>query len=356
MLFDLPNDDVLYAALLARDPAYERLAYVGVKSTGVFCRLTCCARKPKRENCVFFDNLASCLDAGFRPCKRCRPLSAAGEADPIVRTLIDALERDPSQRWREDSVAAMGFDPSTVRRVFKRHFGITFLEMARLRRVRNGASKLCGEAGVLNAQLEAGFESASGFRAALGRILGRPPSDLKRRSGLRADWLETPVGAMIAVADTHALHLLEFFDRKGLANELKRLQARRGPISVGRYQTTDQIAGELNRYFGGRCGEFDTPLAQLGSDFTRTVWAALQDIPPGETRSYGAIARIVGRPTASRAVARANGANQIAIVVPCHRVIGADGSLTGYGGGRWRKHWLLDHERKFATKSLTNTA
>lgn len=355
MLFALPNDDVLYEALVARDSTYDGLAYVGVQSTGVFCRLTCPARNPKRENCVFFDNVAACLDAGFRPCKRCRPLSAAGEEDPVVRTLIEALESDPSKRWREESIVAIGFDPSTVRRIFKRHFGITFLEMARLRRVRNGAAALAEGTGVLNAQLEAGFESASGFRAALARILGRPPSDLKQGSGLKADWLETPLGAMIAVTDAHALYLLEFFDRKGLPNELKRLQAKRGPISVGRYQTTDQITSELEHYFGGTFSVFDTPLAQLGSDFTRGVWQALQDIPRGETRSYGAIAKIVGRPTASRAVARANGANQIAIVVPCHRVIGADGSLTGYGGGRWRKQWLIDHERKLANRILTNT-
>lgn len=355
MLFALPDDNALYKALTTRDSSYEGLAYVGVTSTGVFCRLTCPARKPKRENCVFFDDVAACLDAGFRPCKRCRPLSSLAEVDPIVGTLVDALERDPAQRWGEQTVAAMGFDPSTVRRVFKRHFGITFLEMARLRRVRNGATRLANGADVIEAQLEAGFESASGFRAALARILGRPPSDLKQASGLKADWLETPLGAMIAVADAHALYLLEFFDRKGLPNELKRLQAKRGPISVGRYPATDQISNELEHYFGGTCSGFATPLAQLGSDFTRSVWKALQNIPLGETRSYGAIAGSVGRPTASRAVARANGANQIAIVIPCHRVIGADGSLTGYGGGLWRKQWLIEHERKFVNKNLTHT-
>ena len=343
MLFEFPDDNVLYEALITRDPTYEGLAYVGVKSTGIFCRLTCPAKKPKRENSVFFASIAACLDAGFRPCKRCRPLASAGDADPVIRILVDALEHDPSRRWREDAIVSMGFDPSTVRRVFKRHFGITFLEMARLRRIRNSAAKLSNGAGVLDAQLEAGFESASGFRAAFARILGRPPSALRKRAGLNADWLETPLGDMIAVADEQTLYLLEFFDRKGLPNELKSLQAKRGAIGVGRYDVTDQIEAEITDYFTGTFKGFDTPFAQLGSDFTRSVWDALRNIPLGETRSYGDIAKIVGRPTASRAVARANGANQIAIVIPCHRVIGADGSLTCYGGGKWRKQGLIDH-------------
>ncbi len=353
MLSNLPNDDALYKALIARDATYEGLAYVGVTTTGVFCRLTCPARKPKRENSVFFSNIATCMDAGFRPCKRCRPLASAGEVDPVVQTLVDALEREPSKRWREETIIDLGFEPSTVRRVFKRHFGITFLEMARLRRVRNGVSKLSNGAPVLDAQLEAGFESSSGFRAALARILGRPPSEVTKGTGLNAEWLETPLGAMIAVANTHALYLLEFFDRKGLPNELKKLQVKQGAIGVGRNTITDQIEVELAGYFADTFTGFKTPLAQLGSDFTRGVWDALRDIPLGETRSYGEIANIVGKPTVSRAVAQANGANQIAIVVPCHRVIGADGSLTGYGGGRWRKQWLIDHERKLANKNST---
>ncbi|MEO0997763.1 MAG: trifunctional transcriptional activator/DNA repair protein Ada/methylated-DNA--[protein]-cysteine S-methyltransferase [Pseudomonadota bacterium] len=348
MPFNLPDDDALYRALLTRDAAYEGLAWVGVTSTGVFCRLTCPARKPKRQNTVFFDSVAACMDAGFRPCKRCRPLGSAAQTDPLVAGLVDALEQDPARRWTEDDIVQRGFDPSTVRRAFKRHFGITFLEMARLRRVRNGAAILSGGARVLDAQFEAGFESASGFRAALARILGRRPSGLKAGSGLRADWIETPLGAMIAVAGPDALHLLEFFERPGLPNELKRLQASSGAIGVGRYPATEQIEAELGDYFNGIAVDFHTPTAQAGSEFARNVWRALRKIPLGETRSYGEIAAIVGRPAACRAVARANGANQIAIVVPCHRVIGADGSLTGYGGGRWRKQRLIEHERAMA--------
>lgn len=354
MLFALPTDDVLYDALTARDAAYEGVAYVGVTTTGVFCRLTCPARKPRREHTKFFHTVAACMEAGFRPCKRCRPLVTAGAADPVVKTLLEALEKNPGRRWQERDVASMGFDPSTVRRAFKRHFDITFLEMARLGRVRNGAETLAAGARVIDAQLDAGFESASGFRSAFARILGRAPSSFDGNELLKADWLETPLGTMIAAADRRELYLLEFFDRRALPTELKNLQrSAKGAIGVGRVPPIEQIEAELAMYFSGESARFDTPLAsRLGGGFTQSVWAELRKIPPGETRSYSDIAAAVGKPSAVRATARANGANQIAIVIPCHRVIGADGSLTGYGGGLWRKRWLIEHERKFARDFL----
>ncbi|MFP3942814.1 MAG: bifunctional transcriptional activator/DNA repair enzyme AdaA [Alphaproteobacteria bacterium] len=347
----LPSDDVLYAALLARDPAFDGIAYAAVKSTGVFCRLTCPARKPKREHTVFFPTIPACLEAGFRPCKRCRPLAPVTDADPIVRTLLRALEKEPGRRWREEDIAAMGFDPSTVRRAFKRHFGVTFLEMARLSRIRSGAETLSAGARVIEAQLEAGFESGSGFRTAFARILGRPPATFRGDEALKADWLETPLGPMIAIADREALYLLEFYDRKALRAELARLEREtRSTIGVGHQPPVDQIQAELSAYFAGKGSEFKTALAQPGSPFLRAVWDELRKIPPGETRSYGEIAAAIGTQGAVRAVARANGLNRIAIVVPCHRVIGADGALTGYGGGLWRKRWLIAHERTFSVE------
>ncbi len=345
MLFALPPSDVLYQALLDRDPLYEGRAWVCVTSTRIFCRLTCPARKPLARNCVFHDTVAACLEAGFRPCKRCKPLETLAKADPAVVALTQALQADPSRRWTEADVAAMGHDPSTIRRMFKRHFGITFLDMARLARIRSGAEALRAEARVIDAQLDAGFESGSGFRAAFARILGRAPASFRGGEALQADFIDTPLGAMIAVADQHALHLLEFFDRKALPAELKRLSARcNAPIGIGRFAPTDQIAAELAAFFAGEDVTFKTPLALAGSPFSRGVWAELRRIRPGETRSYAQLAAAISRPSAVRAVAQANGANVFAIVIPCHRVIGADGSLTGYGGGLWRKQWLLAHE------------
>jgi len=351
MLFSLPDDDTLYAALLARDAGYEGRAFVCVSTTGIFCRLTCPARKPRRENCVFRETAQACIEAGFRPCKRCRPLAPLSE-DPTVSALVEALTADPARRWGEADLAAEGYDPSTVRRAFKRAFGTTFLEIARQRRLLAGLETL-GEGGrVIEAQLDAGFESASAFRAAFARMLGMAPGDFARDPLLMADWIDTPLGPMVAVSDTRALHLLEFVGRKALPRELQQLQAQaKGALGFGRPAPTEQVAAELARYFGGRSAHFATPLAFHGSPFTRQVWSALQDIPAGETRSYGEVARAIGKPEAVRAVARANGANQIALVIPCHRVIGADGALTGYGGGLWRKERLIALERRFAERA-----
>ncbi len=352
MLFDLPDDETLYAALLDRDPAWDGRAYVGVTTTGVFCRLTCPARNPARRNCRFFDSVAGCLEAGFRPCKRCRPLAPAAQADPMVDELLQALDDDPGRRWTEADVAARGLDPSTVRRGFKRHFGMTILEMARVSRLRGGFETLARGGRVIDAQIDAGFESASGFRSAFARLLGQSPAQFTGRERLKADWISTPLGAMIAVCDKSSLYLLEFVDRKALQRELAQLRkAARGDLGIGRFAVTDRIEVELAAFFAGEACRFETPLTPHGTPFMRTVWDELRRIPAGATRSYSDIARTIGRPSATRAVARANGANPIAIVVPCHRVIGADGSLTGYGGGLWRKRKLIDLERRYAEQT-----
>ncbi|MEX2692203.1 bifunctional transcriptional activator/DNA repair enzyme AdaA [Rhizobium mongolense] len=351
MLFDLPNEDTLYDALIARSSDYEGLAYVCVRTTGVFCRLTCPARKPKRENTLFYDSIATCMQSGFRPCRRCKPLEQAGK-EPIVDELLEALDCAPAARWTEDDLVRKGYDPSTVRRAFKRSLGMTFLDIARYRRLGEAARQLASGARVIDVQLDAGYESGSGFRAAFQRLIGKAPAMSQNRELLFADWFETPLGPMVAVADQTHLHLLEFHDRKALQAELENLQRKtRSSVAAGRTPAIEQIDAELRAYFEGKSANFKTPLA-LGDStpFERAVWAKLREIPVGERRTYGDLAREMENPQMVRAVGRANGANQLAIVIPCHRVVGADGSLTGYGGGLWRKQWLLRHEGKCGPK------
>ncbi|MCB1352899.1 MAG: bifunctional transcriptional activator/DNA repair protein Ada [Rhodobacteraceae bacterium] len=357
MLFDLPDHQTLYAALLARDARFDGQAYVCVTSTGIFCRLTCPARKPKPENCTFFATIGECIEAGYRPCKRCHPLQAAALADPTIAALLHALDERPDLRWSESHIEQLGYDLSTVRRSFKRQFGMTFLEMARQRRLREGFETLAAGGKVITAQHEASFESASAFRTAFARLLGCAPGDLRPDRRLRASWIPTPLGDMIAVSSRSHLHLLEFVGRKALPAELRRMQAAaKEAIGIGAMPPSEQAAAELADYFAARTDRFETPLALAGSAFTRQVWEALREIPAGETRSYSDIARRIGRPAATRAVARANGANQIAVMIPCHRVIGADGSLTGYGGGLWRKQRLIEIERHLRTTARAATA
>ena len=160
-----------------------------------------------------------------------------------------------------------------------------------------------------------------------------------------ARWIDSPLGPLVAVADDAGLHLLEFVDRRGLEKEIAALRKRTKSIVVpGTNRHLDQIVIELDKYFSTSSSKFTVPLAVAGTEFERSVWKQLQLIPPGTTRSYRDLAVGVGSPKAVRAVGRANGRNCLAIVIPCHRVIRSDGALCGYGGGIWRKQWLIDHE------------
>ncbi len=355
MLFELPNPEELYQALLDRNEVYDGRAYVCVKTTGIFCRLTCSARDPKFENCQFFETVAECLNAGYRPCKRCKPLAPSALADENITVLLREMERCPGKRWRESDVVKLGLDPSSVRRSFKRQYGVTFLEMTRQSRIKEGFELLSEGSRVIDAQVGAGFESASAFRSAFAKLLGTTPAGFSSDAGLQASWFDTPLGAMIAVSDQRQLHLLEFSDRKALPAELKRLCRSLSQtnadtafaVGFGKPPPVQQVEAELNDFYNLRSDVFKVPLAMHGTAFTQSVWRELQTIPAGHTRSYSDVARAVGRPAAVRAVARANGANQIAIVIPCHRVIGADGSLTGYGGGLWRKQKLIELECQY---------
>ncbi len=344
----LPSQEVMYRALAARDPAFDGIFYVAVKTTRIFCRSVCHARTPKRENVEFFPKPHDALYAGYRPCLRCRPLDQGRQPPPVVERLLAAVEADPSGRLRESDLAGMGIDPSSARRAFQRYCGMTFHAYHRARRMGLALTGIREGKNMIDLQLDHGFESGSGFRDAFARTFGTAPSKAQANAVdcLYAQWFETPLGPMLALANDEGLHLLEFVDRRGLERELTTLRSRFiHRIVPGTHRYLEQISDELNAYFSGRSLRFATPVKLDGSPFQREVWAALRAIAPGTTRSYGEIAATIGRNTAVRAVGRANGDNKLAIIIPCHRVIGANGTLTGYGGGLWRKAWLLEHER-----------
>ncbi len=279
-MITLPPRAQMLSAFLASDSSAEGIFFVGVKTTGIFCRPTCPARKPKPENVEFFATPEDALLGGFRPCKRCRPMDAIRPTP----TLVDQSH-----------------------------------------------------------------ESPSGFRDAFATTFGRPPSQARSADCLLARWIETPLGTMLALADDAGLHLLDFLDRKGLERKIHAIRDTLGRAIVpGDNPHLDATEAGLAAYFAGSRLTFDIPLIPLGSEWQRTVWDHLHTIPPGETKSYSRMADELGRPTASRAIGNANGLNYLAIVIPCHRVIRSDGSLCGYGGGVWRKQWLLDHERAHA--------
>jgi AraC family transcriptional regulator of adaptative response/methylated-DNA-[protein]-cysteine methyltransferase len=349
------DEDRLYAVLCQRDPDFDGVFYVGVRTTGLFCRPTCPARPPKRENCEFFRSAQLAMRASYRPCKRCRPLSHPDEASAVVRKLMRAVELRPDKRWRSEDFRAVNVHASTARRQFRKQLGMTFVEYARAHRL--GAAFKAIRAGdrVITAQLDAGYESSSGFRDAYVKLMGQPPAGAGH--ALFATWFDTPLGPMTAIADETVLYLLEYVDRRGLENQIQSVRERtRTGIVPGHTEPLARIQAELSHYFDGRLTRFETPLARFGSAFQNAVWDVLLTIPPGQTRSYADIARAIGKPRAVRAAARANGANPFAIIIPCHRVVGTDGALCGYGGGLSRKRWLLDHEHHLAAMECNGDA
>lgn len=340
------NKKEYYQALIDKKTEYEGVFFVGVKTTGVFCRPTCPARKPKFEHCEFFETAQQALLASFRPCKRCRPLSHPNHVSKLIQILVEAVEENPEKRWKDRDFRELSVDASTARRQFKKRFGMTFVEYARARRMGLAMKQIRAGEAVIDAQLSTGYESGSGFRDAFSRIMGAAPTKLGQSNILRASWIDTPLGPMIAIADEQVLYLLEFVDRRGLEREVERLRNKiKSAIIPGCTQPIQSIENELKKYFEGSLIEFKTPLIFLGSHFQKCVWEELKKIPFGETRSYSEIATGIGQPTAFRAVANANGANQFAIIIPCHRVINTNGELGGYGGGLTRKKWLINHEK-----------
>ncbi len=348
----LPPITTMYRALVSRDTAFEGVFYVGVKTTGIFCRPTCPAKKPKPENVEYFTSSREALYGGYRPCARCRPLDKEKNLPEHLKHLRELVEQSPAQKLSGGDLRSMGIEPSTARRQFQRYYGMTFHAYQRARRMGLALHEVRRGETVITAQLETGFESASGFWAAFKRVFGSPPSRVEQVGCLSARWIETPLGAMLALANDEGLHLLEFVDRRGLENEIVSLKRRTGyAILPGDNACLAQIDEELKRYFDGAASDFTVPVATAGSAFERDVWSLLRTIPPGETWSYAQLARTLGNPNATRAVGRANGRNCLALIIPCHRVIRADGNLCGYGGGVWRKQWLLEHERRIVTQA-----
>ncbi len=342
----LPAPKVMWNAFVKRDRAYEGIFFLGVRTTGIFCRPGCPARTPLRENVEFFHDPSAAMHAGYRACRRCKPMNSAGGVPSHVEKLRKLVEADPSVRYSEQNLIDMGIEPTTARRQFKRYFGMTFHAYQRARRMGSALATVRKGANMLDTQLDHGFESSSGFREAFAKLFGTAPSKSSGVNCLTSRWIESPLGPMLAVADDRGLHIFDWVDRRGLERAIGALRKKEKAVIVpGEHPVLDQIEREIGEYFAGKRRTFDVKLAHRGTDFQRGVWTQLRKISAGDTKSYAELAGRIGQPTAVRAVARANGDNFRAIVIPCHRVIGSDGSLTGYGGGLARKQWLLDFER-----------
>lgn len=344
---NLPSEQVMYQALLDRNPEFDGTFYVAVKTTGIFCRNVCSAKKPKAQNVVYFGNVSDALHAGFRACKVCRPMDPAGKPAPWVQQLFTAVDSQPERRWRDRDLRSANLDPARVRRYFVKHYGMTFQAYSRARRLGVAMHQIREGKGISETAMDVGYESDSGFRDAFEKVLGQTPGRADAANVVLAQWIESPLGALIAMANDEGLCLLEFVDRRMLPTQIETLQRRfSARIVPGSNAHLESIRAELEQYFAGNLHEFRTPLVLKGTEFQERVWRHLLTIPYGATQSYGEMAAAIGSPDGQRAVGKANGDNRLGIIVPCHRVIKADGTLCGYGGGLWRKKWLLELEGK----------
>ncbi|GJM23696.1 MAG: transcriptional regulator [Phycisphaerae bacterium] len=331
----------------ARDSGYDGVFWVCVKTTGIFCRPSCSARMPNDENSDYVLSVNNALAEGYRPCKRCRPLEVDGRPPEWVQQLLAHADAQPDKRLSDAHLKASGFDPVRVRRYFKQHHGVTFHAFHRNRRLAAAAKDIVNGTPLLSAGMNLGYESDSGFRDAFYATFGTTPGQFDASKQVVIDTISSAVGPLVIGATTRGVCLVEFGDRKALPTEIKYLKKTYDCAVVpGRNEFVDAMEQELGSYFEGTLKQFKTPLDRSGTPFQQRVWDALLEIPYGESMSYGQLADHLGKPGAQRAVGRANGANRIGIVIPCHRVVQSDGALRGYGGGLWRKRFLLDHEQR----------
>lgn len=343
------NDDQRHLAFRTRNRAADGRFIVAVKTTGIFCRPICPARPPKRENVLFFDDTASARKAGFRACKRCRPddLSIQGQVEAAIRR-ADELASATDEPVKVAVLAkSLGLSDARLLRLFKDALGLTpkqFLVARATDQFQKGLRR--GES-VTNAIQGAGFSSFSRAYEA-GQRFGVRPTDV--RSGgealvIRAGAATCELGYLAIGLSGRGLCALTFGNTASEALGAVRSLFPKAHLvedAAGLREELKEAASTVS----GSAAALSLPIDIRGTVFQEKVWKALAKIPRGQTRSYAEIAKAIGRPTAQRAVAQACGANRVAVLIPCHRVIGSDGKPGGYAYGVERKLTLLSKERK----------
>jgi AraC family transcriptional regulator of adaptative response/methylated-DNA-[protein]-cysteine methyltransferase len=337
-----------WRAVLARDRGFDGAFVFAVRSTGVYCRPSCPARRPRRAQAVFFGGPAEAERAGFRACLRCRPRDGARDRDVEVVGRVCRRIEEGGPADERDLAALAGLSPRQLRRVFRRVAGVTPREFRDACRIARWKEHARAGRGVSAALYEAGYGSPSRLYERAGAALGMTPATYRRRGrGARIAFAAGPcaLGRVLVAATEAGVCAIRLGDddaalEAGLRAEFAEAEIRRDARALR--PTLRAIAREA----GGAAPHLDLPLDIRATAFERRVWDALRAIPRGETRSYGAIAKALGAPGAARAVGRACAANPVALAIPCHRAVRADGGLGGFRWGVARKRALLAREQR----------
>jgi AraC family transcriptional regulator, regulatory protein of adaptative response / methylated-DNA-[protein]-cysteine methyltransferase len=343
----IPSVKEMELAYKNSDSSYDGIFYLAVKSTGIFCRPSCSARKPLPKNVEYYQSAREAVFAGYRPCKRCHPLEASGTPPEWVSSLLKIIEENPTARYNDAFLRSIKIDPARARRYFLKNYNMTFQAYCRGRRLGISFEQIKNGKNLDDVALGHGYESHSGFRDAFVKTFGTSPGRSKEADYIVSAWIDSPMGPLIAAATEKGVCLLEFSDRRMLDAQFTILRKIfKCPIVPGNNKYIDQLKKELKDYFDGKLKQFTVQIVYPGSEFQQKVWKELLTIKYGKTLSYEEMAKKVGVPKGQRAVGHANGLNRIALVIPCHRVVNKNGNLGGYGGGLWRKEKLLRLEKE----------
>jgi AraC family transcriptional regulator of adaptative response/methylated-DNA-[protein]-cysteine methyltransferase len=336
------NAETAWAAVLRRDRAFDGRFVTGVLSTGIYCRPSCAARHPARANVRFFADGADAREAGLRPCKRCLPDDVARDEKAVLRA-IEAIKNAEETPMLNDLADAVGYSPSHFQRVFTRATGLSPAAYSRALKAERAREALSEGGRVTDAIYDAGYESPSRFYEAMEGRLGMAPSAWARGgAGVTIRWAVVPtsLGRMLVAASDKGVCRLSFDEGPDeLAQRFPNADLVEGGGDFA--ALVQRVVDAVEQPGTGQ----DIPLDVRGTAFQERVWAELRKIPPGETRSYAEIAAAAGKPSAVRAAGSANGANNVAVLIPCHRVIRSDGSLGGYAYGLDIKRELLAREK-----------
>lgn len=346
----LESDEARWRAVIERDAGADGVFYYAVRTTGVYCRPSCGARRPLRANVSFYRSAAEAKSAGFRACQRCRPQSMPPRQrhrELVVEACrrIEQAEQEPSAR---ELAEAAGLSHYHFGRVFKAIVGITPKQYAMAHRARVASKNLRGSADVTSAIFESGYGASSRFYESARRRHGMTAQEIRKGgSGLEIRYAfgDSSLGLVVVAATSRGICAVLFgTSRQGLRAELRSqfpnavFQEAEGGSDFERWveRTLDYLDGGSLR--------FDLPLDLRGTAFQELVWRTLLEIPKGQTASYTKVAKCIGRPMAARAVASACAANRVAVVIPCHRVVRTDGRLSNYRWGIDKKRRLLERE------------
>lgn len=341
-------DSGYWSAVVANDGAYDGRFFYAVKTTGIFCRPSCPSRTPQRENVEFFHTAQESLDAGYRPCKRCRPdLLAYEPVLEMAEKMKACLDHSFHERDRlAQELAKLGVTQHRMVEIFDKRYGLTPSEYADGMRMRMASELLeNSELPILEVAMHVGFQSVSAFYDFFRKHAQMTPGEYRK---LRFS-PQTPIQQAYCAYDT-ALGKVGIGSDGGAVNHLRFEKLCPWDGEKVADAITDEAARQIEAYCAGKRRRFDLALRPAGSAFQKSVWTALQSIPYGETRSYRQVAQMIGRPMASRAVGMANNKNPILLMIPCHRVVGSDGGLVGYAGGLEVKKQLLELEKSVAQR------